>query len=776
MEVEDEEADPISVIVQQQVEASLMKLNFYRSYQELENVLTGVLMSSHKVIFLIDAPSSKARVMTNLIDWAARLMNKIPCAQNCRFLVPVSSRLDMLSAVEVRMLTSLPDMHHFSIQLNSGDEQKLRKKAAYMHYACSTKILADGKVPCSIPAQAARAQRGECTRLRCLDSQCPLRSQAEKLALQGLGDPTKIPNDAEIDADDRETENVDELMQEETEADPNADALAQLVNPSFHRRDCIVDLWPFAFGKEFYKALFNGLAPNESVDHLVVLTTSAHPSSALAGHERHMSVHVLLDQIKDHSVKHGDSILRSWLTRTHDAIERKKVDPADKRFRSEDLFFVKIQAPETQAVHFVDVPADQAKSVWRAGMDCMPDSAVLEKGILDLVAKELTDHHLSVALRRGRHVLTTTRALKEGATICPVSALLFSKPELVRDFLNVGSHGALSDSPLLNVEGLDTIAGKRAMSVHAVLVGVARLVTDYRGFRKNSNCSFRISPEAGANDDFISLVVQTHNGCGVAAGSEIMADLGEGFVPGVVAEKPPSKKFKGALDALFEKQLLEAGEDASNGLDAAKSAGVAEAQAGAAAASAGTATDSTASAAGTATAAGAGAAGAATASATGAAAAAGAAAAGAAAAGAATDSAAGAATGAASGSGAQSAAGTATCLGSHNGLNVMFKANKVTVCNTTKTNTKVPPNSVLVTLDQGRLTEANPAREHLDIPFNPTPKMTVFLKTPAATTLMTLADVIKKHGATQLYQHHGFPKSSPPAAFQAKKKSVLAPT
>ena len=770
----DEEEDVVAGIVRGKVEAALMKINYYPACDQLESVLKGIIMSTHNVVFIVDAPSSKPRVLVNLIDWTVKLIQQLPCGDRIRLLIPVGQRLDLLSAVESRSMVVLPNLLHFCIQLNSGDEQKVRKKAGYMHYACSPQVLGQGSVPCSIPAQATRAGHGECTRLRCLDSQCPFRPQDEKTALMPLdGNLAQIPANSEIPAEDREHENVDAHMQDDSSApdkDPMADVLAQLLPPS-GRRDCIVDLWPFAFGKEFYKALIDGVAANESLDHMVVMTTSAHPSLPLAGHDRHMNVHVLLDRVKEHSKRHGEAVLKGWLTQSYDAVERKKVDPAQKRLRNEDLYFVTIPAPETQPVHFVDVPTDSAS--WRAGINCIPDSDVLEKGILDLVAKELTDHHLSVGLRKGRHVLVTNRALKEGAVICPGSALLFSTADHIREFLNTSFHAALSASPLLTIEGLDTAVKKRSMSVHAVLVGACRLVTDFRGFRKWSNCSFRVNPAAGANDQFLSLVVQTHNGCGVAAGSEIMADLGEGYVPGHVGERPLSKKFKGALEALFEKQRSDCDDGNDNGLDAAakqkangldaaskaaKGAGTASTAAGESAASTAAATSAASTAA------------ASTAAST--------AAASTAAASKSASTAAAASSTAASSTAASSVVGKSATevLGKYNTLQAVFKDGQVRLLNSSKTGTKIPPQTIILTIDQGRLTNPTPAKSDIEIPFQPTPKAPAILKTGAKMSkVTTFADIIKEQGCSALYQHHGFAKGASPAAFSVKKPTVMAP-
>ena len=53
-------------------------------------------------------------------------------------------------------------------------------------------------------------------------------------------------------------------------------------------------------------------------------------------------------------------------------------------------------------------------------------------------------------------------------------------------------------------------------------------------------------------------MVRTHNGCGMAAGSEITVDLGEDYNLTPSRMSPAAKKFKGALDAMWAKQIAEA--------------------------------------------------------------------------------------------------------------------------------------------------------------------------------------------------------------------------
>ena len=148
------------------------------------------------------------------------------------------------------------------------------------------------RMPCWLTALTSRAKSGECTRLRCLDRSCTLRPSAEAVVLDSLVDG--VPMDAEIAADDREGDLGDAFMFEEEGEE--AGNMEEAMNS---KRDCIVDLWPFAFGMDFYKSLLEGMLGDIVAQHLVVLTTSAHPSPQLAGYYRGMTVYSVYDRVKE---------------------------------------------------------------------------------------------------------------------------------------------------------------------------------------------------------------------------------------------------------------------------------------------------------------------------------------------------------------------------------------------------------------------------------------------------------------------------------------------
>ena len=87
---------------------------------------------------------------------------------------------------------------------------------------------------------------------------------------------------------------------------------------------------------------------------------------------------------------------------------------------------------------------------------------------------------------------------------------------------------------------------------------------------------------------------------------------------------------------------------------------------------------------------------------------------------------------------------------------------------------KLAPNTVLMTLSQGRLHEAT-TRAAGDVIFELKPKSMVLLKTSgSSTTAMPLSQVIVEHKINTVYQYNGFTAGVPPASLTAKKLVVLS--
>jgi hypothetical protein len=96
-----------------------------------------------------------------------------------------------------------------------------------------------------------------------------------------------------------------------------------------------------------------------------------------------------------------------------------------------------VEAPGEQAVFFDDVEPREA-SGWRAGIDQFHDPDEFSKAVIKLREKEQTDFRLSVEHHNGSCRLLTTTALKENEVVGIVTAMLFSRAGLLRDFMNQG--------------------------------------------------------------------------------------------------------------------------------------------------------------------------------------------------------------------------------------------------------------------------------------------------------------------------------------------------
>lgn len=376
-------------------------------------------------------------------------------------------------------------------------------------------------------------------------------------------------------ADDLEALGVDEGMADGDDED-GLEPEANLVTPPGGKRDLIIGLWPFAFSKEYYKAIVEGLCGGERLSHIVVLTTSAYPAHALMAHDLRLTAHVLLDRVSGHSRAHGRQVLRDFLYRGFYNAERAAAGHAlaaggAKRIRTEDLTFIRVPAPPLveQTLCFEEVPGDASTSAWRAGMDEFPAGDALEAGVLALLQHELETCGLAVrpapAPAGGRPVLVTEKGRGEGDALCPVSCLLFSSRAGLHECISSGGNSALLDGPLFHVPGLRCPGGGvggpggEVMDAYGIPVGAARLVSDYRAAgRHHPNAGIRARPSRGPNDGFLELVVRTHNGHGIAAGREIVLDFGAARAIGLEPTEPPIKRFKGALDALLAKQMEEA--------------------------------------------------------------------------------------------------------------------------------------------------------------------------------------------------------------------------
>ena len=100
------------------------------------------------------------------------------------------------------------------------------------------------------------------------------------------------------------------------EDDDEGAAEETIIIPPGTDRSCIRDLYPFAYGKEFYVAMITGIVGSEAIAHFVYIAATAHPSALLAAQELGMGVHIVLSKkVGQHSTSHGQLLLRKTTSR-----------------------------------------------------------------------------------------------------------------------------------------------------------------------------------------------------------------------------------------------------------------------------------------------------------------------------------------------------------------------------------------------------------------------------------------------------------------------------
>jgi hypothetical protein len=125
---------------------------------------------------------------------------------------------------------------------------------------------------------------------------------------------------------------VDQHEQEEDATDnAQAGALSNELQLPPAPRDFVCDIWPFAFSSKAYQKVINAFPSKNGVQHVVVISRSAHASPLLACHDLGKSGHMVAVAQSEHAVAHGQDILRANLYAKYLAEAKAKMDPSKKR-------------------------------------------------------------------------------------------------------------------------------------------------------------------------------------------------------------------------------------------------------------------------------------------------------------------------------------------------------------------------------------------------------------------------------------------------------------
>lgn len=543
-----EEADPIMEAALAKTDVALSTLTSYESIADAFSAVESSLVPSSRLLIFIDVPTSKPKILLKLVEQAAGLTKALP-TKRVKVVVSTGGRISLAATALNKLTVDLPNFTTYTVQLAHGAKQFKRRRPGFMLVSVPPDSAED--VPSSIPALAAKARSTEFLRMRCLDAACPLRPKEEFAAIEAAMMANLGDHDAacEMNPDDMDDEAGDADIEEMAVEDEPA-----VSPPVPAARPFVVDLWPFAFCSDYYKSILNGLyAEGAPPHHMIHITTSGHPAPQMAAADLRVQCATVYDRVRPHGLAHGQAILRDRILREYVREGKAKVAPEAKRIVAEDLSFVSLSAPPDQTSLFDDVPANSG-SAWRAGLDQAPPSADMERVVPELVAAELEAGAVAVVREGNELTLVAARALKDGEVVLPLRCLLFSNARLVAELVN--ANAGLLQGAFFVVKGFVTASGG-TREVYAVPVGAGMYLKDFRARKGRANAIVAVNPAKGCNDGLLTIEVSTRNGCGIASGSAIAVDFGEGYRNAPPVNSVPAKRFRGALDAIFGRQACE---------------------------------------------------------------------------------------------------------------------------------------------------------------------------------------------------------------------------
>ena len=508
------------------------------------------------MVVLVDAATSRHRVVTDLVALAGRVCQKSGSGA-LRVIVTVNRRFGLMCKVEEKVKEIFPKYHVYCVPLTSKRQSDRMTCASAQEFVFVVVPPGDKRgVPAAIAAGPAKAV--EQVRLRCTERECPFRPAQIRAGLSAeCTDPTE-----EIDPEDKDDFGADFLLgmamdaqepgdEEMPELPPN-ESEAETAKDDEKKKDYIVDLWPFARSQDWFRQVYNQLGCTTPGTRCCILTTSAHPGPAVCAKTLKMDTVVFQGRMKAHSLQHGHSIGRHMCYAQANADGR-----GVKRGLIDENCFIRGPTLEktSQVVQIFDAPAAVDGKAWYEGVNLYYTSDDLEGLVVSLCNKEMTG---------GRVALTSTRegfgrglemrvSVKEAEKIIDVPALWYDSLDSLRKFLAMKGNEYWA-TRVVKIEGVAKGDGETDM--YAVMVGCAQYTNHYHCIKKFANARLKFYPEKGFTAGALVLEASSRNSTGLAAGSEVLINYGVSVSTDEdTSFGPDAKRFKGALDTLFARQL-----------------------------------------------------------------------------------------------------------------------------------------------------------------------------------------------------------------------------
>ena len=266
--------DPVQKQLDMLVEKHLIHVALHSDSKSFLADCSSRICTVNKAIILLEAPTSKARILHEFVKIAAELPKK------ASVYIPVGSRLDILSSMMTVVKRTWPGRAAFTVS-TSGEQQSMRSRSTFAIYLPAESYAQ--RVPTILSTTGCRAKVAEGIRLRCKDAKCPCRPAV----------PDQNCEEAEVPEDDIPSDGEGDFEEMGEEEDGDEEFNAQTEDAVEPTAKLLQNMFPFAFPVALHSRTLSALKA-DCMSHLFLLTRSAHPGMWVAAREAGLEVVALV--------------------------------------------------------------------------------------------------------------------------------------------------------------------------------------------------------------------------------------------------------------------------------------------------------------------------------------------------------------------------------------------------------------------------------------------------------------------------------------------------
>jgi hypothetical protein len=517
--------DP-STTARAKVDTTLQQVHCIDTPGALLTLVNSHLKPDSRMCVLVEAPTTDTQSFGHLLDEARNVWDTFKNADTCltgmgstkfRLVVLVGSRIDLLAKAVDKGKLLWPEWNPMVVQVQTNDKQSDLARPTYaVVFAPPGEHTPTEPTVIQLPKANSIGSAKFCLHLRCTEANCMWRPAAER-PLTGSNMP--VDQCMDIHGDDRvnlegsrmaETNDMDECLGDDSQHAHEEIPFDEDETPEqAKKRDCVVDLWPFARAPAYYKELLVSLGSADKATAAVVLSATAHPSHWLACLDMGLITFVLTRRWSQHSAAHGMQLAKQLLF-SQEMLKGSANPPPLPVVCEKDCQCIEEIQIKLDVGGCVVEAYDVSQGVeWHDGLNRVVPSVLLIPNSQTQVRLECDQNALRITghTDKGRS-LETQRARRDGEIVCSASALFFDSFDDLVSLLRLPGNARFADR-VCKITGVQR--ADQPVEIWAVLVGVAQYIQDFHGIgiRTLANAVLEFDPSRGFNSGSLNVAVHS---------------------------------------------------------------------------------------------------------------------------------------------------------------------------------------------------------------------------------------------------------------------------